>query len=172
VELHGGRVEVASGGNHLGARFTVTLPGFKGDLQEINAAPAPMQHSAAPVRVLIVDDNEDAANSLGLYLASVGHVIEVENNGLSGLTRLLAQPFDVFLLDIGLPGMDGHQLARTIRSGPAGAASLVIGISGYGQEADRAKAIESGFDAYFVKPVEPDQVARVIEAWSVKRQPG
>ena len=172
VELHGGRIEVASGGTRLGARFTVTLPGFQGDLQAVSAPAAPIQRSSAPVRVLIVDDNEDAAHTLGLYLASVGHVVDVEHDGLRGLARILAEPSDVYLLDIGLPGLDGHQLARKIRATPTGAASLIVGISGYGQPADRAKAIESGFDAYFVKPADPDQLARVIEAWSGKRRPG
>ncbi|TCZ83633.1 PAS domain-containing protein [Lysobacter sp. N42] len=153
VELHGGRVEATSDGVGCGACFTVELP---------PAAPAvpgarsdgPAVAQGAGLSVVVVDDNHDAADTLALLLASSGHRVATHASAETLLSAVGPDGVDAFILDIGLPGMNGLELARRLRALPGGARPLLLALSGYGREEDRRASREAGFDAHFVKPVD------------------
>ncbi|PWF54934.1 PAS domain-containing protein [Massilia glaciei] len=154
AELHGGRARAASKGPGHGSEFTVHLPLLRGAAGATGAADGAA--GAAPqarLQVLVVDDNVDAATMLGLFLETSGHEVDVCHEPRAALERIGARRFDACLLDIGLPGMDGNELARQIRVASPGAVPALIAVSGYGQAHDRAVALEAGFDHYLVKPV-------------------
>ena len=162
IEMHGGSVRAESGGRGQGSRFTMRLP------VAANLAPAPGRHVAAPAstaprRVLVVEDNADAAETLALVLRAAGHDVTVVTDSLQAMSAARASRPEVMLLDIGLPGLDGYELARRLRDDEATRDGYLIAISGYGQERDRARSAAAGFDLHLTKPVEP---ARVIEAVS------
>jgi signal transduction histidine kinase/ActR/RegA family two-component response regulator len=165
VALHGGRVSVASEGIGKGSRFTVTLPRVAAPGESAAAA----QHTMAPaddhgLRLLVVDDNDDAGEMLGLYLEAAGYRVTVVQSARAALEAANAQPPDACLLDIGLPDMDGNELARRLRQLPQLASTTLIAITGYGQEADRARTAEAGFDHHFVKPVDMEALLGVLSA--------
>ena len=128
----------------------------------MGAAPAPQPESAASapagearaLRVLVVDDNVDAAETLALLLEASGYTVDVEHDSRRALERARTAPPDVGLLDIGLPDMDGNELARRLRADPATAGIVLVAITGYGQDQDRRAALEAGFDHHLVKPVD------------------
>lgn len=158
VELHGGRVAAESEGAGRGSTFIVTLP-----LLEAGAPDAPAESRAARpasenLRVMVVDDNRDAADTLGMLLESLGHQVRVFNDPAKAIEALESAPADVFVLDIGLPGMDGYALARHLRAHPHGKAATFIALTGYGSEADRRRGGEAGFDHYLVKPANLEQL--------------
>ena len=158
VELHGGTVACRSDGPGAGSTFTVTLP-RAGAAPGPAAAPDGRPAHRAPVTgggrtVLVVDDNADAAHMLGMYLELAGHRVTVETGSETALRRALAGAPHACILDIGLPGMDGHALARALRAAPATAGCLLIALTGYGQEHDRRQALDAGFDHHLVKPVD------------------
>jgi PAS domain S-box-containing protein len=164
VELHGGSVACSSPGLGQGSSFVVTLP-----LMQPALAPAPnradAQQQAAgtqALRVLVVDDNIDAAATLGMLLEACGHEVAVEHDSHSALARARSWRPDAALLDIGLPEMDGNELARRLRADPASAAIVLIAVTGYGQEQDRRNAFEAGFDHHLVKPVDLDRLAGLL----------
>ncbi|WP_338761350.1 ATP-binding protein [Massilia sp. METH4] len=162
VEQHGGTVAVHSDGPGMGACFTVRLPA----LDEEHAGPegplADVVTHAGSLRALVVDDNVDAAHMLALLLESLGHEVATAHDGPQGLALAEQAPFDVCLLDIGLPGMDGNTLARRLRALPAMAGAMLIAITGYGQENDRRTSLEAGFDHHFVKPVDTHALTRLL----------
>jgi CheY-like chemotaxis protein len=166
VKMHGGSVTAESEGRGKGAAFIVRLP-----LCEAVDVPrpdetAPSVGTAAHAkgrRVLIVDDNSEAAEMLATVLSSVGHVTRVAHDGPAALAILHEFTPDVALLDIGLPAMDGYELARRIRATPPGANARLYALTGYGQESDRRRSHEAGFDAHLVKPVDLDTVVRAVE---------
>lgn len=121
--------------------------------------------------MLVVDDNTDAAQSLSLLLRSWGHHARVAYDGLAALREVEANPPDVVLLDIGLPGPDGYEVARRLRQGPAGAALVLIALTGYGQESDRRRAREAGFDHHLLKPVEPGRLREVLMRHTAPAKP-
>jgi signal transduction histidine kinase/CheY-like chemotaxis protein len=154
VELHGGTVEAASGGPEHGSVFTVRLPAAEEpEAVGVSAAAAPIL-DGEPKRVLVVDDNEDALELLAEVLRSAGHTVETAEDG-PGALRLL-QTFDaqVAILDIGLPVMDGYELAERIRATLGEHAPRLIALTGYGQESDRVRAREAGFAYHLTKPVD------------------
>ena len=174
VELHGGQVAVASDGPGRGSTFTVTLPRLHAP-----PAPAPMPVQAAvPVAarrsasrdVLVVDDNVDAAASLALLLDAEGYRVQVEHAPAPALARVLAHPPGACILDIGLPDMDGRELARRIRAQLQDDTPLLIALTGYGSDADRALALQAGFDHYLVKPADMRRLAALLE--SAQASPG
>jgi CheY-like chemotaxis protein len=163
VTLHRGRVAAFSEGMGKGSRFTVTLP----RVADAGADAASRQHGAAAaaahgLHLLIVDDNEDAGHMLGLYLESAGYRVTVVQSAKAALQAASADPPDACLLDIGLPDMDGNELARRLRRLPQTASSTLVAITGYGQEADRARTAAAGFDHHFVKPVDMEALLSIL----------
>jgi CheY-like chemotaxis protein len=158
VELHGGMVTATSDGRNLGSEFTVRLPRLRGATVPAGgstscAPPAP--GAARSLSLMLVDDNVDAAMTLGLLLESGGHHVTVMHDPGDALEQAGQKHYDAFLLDIGLPGMNGYELARRLRALPGSADATLVAITGYGQQADQASAAYAGFDSYFVKPVDP-----------------
>jgi len=166
VELHGGSVACHSEGVGKGSRFLVTLPRAAGQdaHSEIEGDPL-AQAPSAPRRVLVVDDNVDAAQMLGMCLEAAGHAVMIEHDSQQALERARIGLPEVCILDIGLPGMDGNELARRMRAQPETAGAMLIALTGYGQEQDRQNAMAAGFDHHLVKPVAaPDLLALVAKA--------
>ncbi len=165
VTQHGGRVSAASAGPGQGSTFTVTLPlaapvGARAAVDPAASAPRPV--APAGRRVLVVDDNEDAAELLAELLASYGHEVRVAHDGPSALTLARAFRPEVALVDIGLPVMDGYELGARLRAEPALAGLRLVALTGYGQASDRARTREVGFDEHLVKPADPEAIGRAI----------
>jgi len=164
VERHGGSVFASSGGPGRGSEFVIRLPTV-GEGTPLPAARSLLAEtpSQPPLRkVLIVDDNTDAADALCALLGDSGYSCETAFDGPSGLEAVTRSDPDVVLLDIGLPHMDGYEVARRIRRLPGGARKLIVAVTGYGQEQDRRRSIEAGFDAHLTKPVDVDQLLMVL----------
>jgi CheY-like chemotaxis protein len=151
-----------SDGPGRGSEFVIELPSAPDHESEATAETGAPNATAStsPVRVLVVDDNEDAALALGEALRTLGHEVRVAHDGPQALGLARSFHADVALLDIGLPVMDGHELARALRSVWQDRAVRFIAISGYGQQQDIARSMASGFDAHLVKPV---PVARLVD---------
>jgi signal transduction histidine kinase len=167
VKLHGGTVSCDSAGLGKGSRFVVCLP----RLAQPQATPAQERAAGAgaaavpgSLRILVVDDNEDAADTLAMLLEASGHEVLVEHSPHRALARAADAAPQVCLLDIGLPDMDGAELARHLRARPETADALLVAVTGYGQESDRARTREAGFDHHLVKPIDLDKLQAVLEA--------
>ena len=161
AEAHGGTLEAHSEGENKGARFTLRLPLLKATAQRIDAA----RRAARPMvakRILVVDDNVDAATTLQLLLKSLGHEVLAVFDGHRALSTALAFRPDVVLLDIGMPGLDGYEVARRLRESKRGEPLRIIAVTGWGLEADRARSREAGFDVHLVKPVDPNVLTSAI----------
>ena len=164
VDLHGGTVEVYSVLGQ-GSEFVVRLPVMLAALPPVLSASRVSALSAAKCcRVLVVDDNVDAAQSLAMLLKMSGHDVHMAYDGPSALESAFAVRPDVMLLDIGLPGLTGHEVARRIREHAALKNIVLIAITGYGQEADRRSSREAGFDHHLVKPANFAEVQRILAA--------
>ena len=157
VELHGGTLRASSEGLGKGSLFEVRLPAALGAATG-EPAPAAVMAPAPRRRVLVVDDNRDSADSMAILLRAMGHEVEKAYDGPAALELAARQRPEVVLLDIGLPGMDGYEVARALRSAPGGADLTLIAVTGYGQEEDRVRSLEAGFDRHLVKPVEPKEL--------------
>ena len=166
VHLHGGTVEAASAGRDRGSRFSVRLPVAQPPTSDttanVGAAVRPPSASARPMQLLVVDDNLDAAESLATVLALDGHNVVKAHDAKGAMACARNQHLDAMMLDIGLPGIDGDELARRIRALPEVDGTLLIAVSGYGQLEDRRRAIEAGFDHYLVKPVDFDSLRSIL----------
>ncbi|HEY3319089.1 MAG TPA: PAS domain S-box protein [Planctomycetota bacterium] len=161
VALHGGTVRGASAGLGKGSIFNVVLP-LEKDCTPISPQAAKQIASHAH-RILIIEDNADAAESLRMLLAVLGHNVACAASGAAGLERARDFQPDVVLCDIGLPGgMDGYDVARAIRADREMASTYLIALTGYGQEDDRRKAREAGFDHHLTKPADPDSLERLL----------
>jgi CheY-like chemotaxis protein len=125
-------------------------------------AEAVSQRSQRPLSVMVVDDNEDAGAMLGLLLRASGHRVAVEHRATKALERARAEAPDVYLLDIGLPEMDGNELAQRLRSQPESADAVLIAVTGYGQEQDRRTALSAGFNHHLVKPVDSARLRALL----------
>jgi signal transduction histidine kinase/ActR/RegA family two-component response regulator len=168
VRLHGGHVQVESEGPMKGSTFTVWLPLFRRELGELRKEEAPLVPAANTLRsgarrILLVDDNRDAADALAEALEEFGHGVTVAYDGPGGLEAAARQPPDLGLLDIGLPVMDGYELARRLRELPGMSAVPLVAVTGYGQESDRRRALEAGFQEHVVKPVDLAQLRSLLE---------
>jgi signal transduction histidine kinase/DNA-binding response OmpR family regulator len=174
VQLHQGEVLAVSAGPGQGAEFRVTLPCLGVAPQpEAPAGAEPAAAQAGPCRVLVVDDNHDAAETTALFLELAGHEVKAVGDGMQALACVDAFAPDVVVLDIGLPLMDGYEVARRLRTLPRTRGALLIALTGYGQQGDRALALESGFDEHLVKPVDPDTLARLVaERAAILHGPG
>ncbi|WP_312165573.1 hybrid sensor histidine kinase/response regulator [Massilia timonae] len=165
VNLHGGQVQAHSDGPGRGSCFSVVLPlgvdGAGDDAMRREDDAALAAHST--LRIMIVDDNRDAAESLGIVLSAVGHRVQVEDSSTAALRRVQKDSFDVCLLDIGLPDMDGYRLVRELRAAPLVAGAAMIALSGYGQPQDMAASKRAGFTRHLVKPVDVGQLLGVLD---------
>jgi len=161
VDLHGGTVMAKSAGIGLGSKFTVRLPALLDAENPPSNEPAPTPTKGESKRVLVVDDNEDAAASLAMLLEIEGHATQVAENGLRAI-QLLGEFYpDAIVLDIGLPGMDGYEVARKIRDTHSGQKLLLVALTGWGQEQDKSEARSAGFNFHFTKPMD---VQRLLDA--------
>ena len=159
VRLHGGSVRAASPGAGLGSTFTVSLPGRIERPRPVAPPPA-VREGARRHRVLVVDDNEEVASMLEILLAARGHEVTVAHDGPSAIDAVARQPPDLVLLDIGLPGMSGYEVATRLRE--AGHKIRIIALSGYGQPDDVSRALAAGCDAHLTKPIDVDTLDRVL----------
>jgi signal transduction histidine kinase/ActR/RegA family two-component response regulator len=163
VKLHGGEIEATSRGLGLGAEFVVTLP-----LAEPRAAPPSSLEVGVPPaqrgrRIVIVDDSPDNLVSLQDLLECLGHRVDAAADGLQAVDRIVALEPEIAIVDIGLPGIDGHEVARRVRKAIGGSVYL-IALTGYGQAEDVERATSAGFDAHVAKPADIDALQRLIEA--------
>jgi CheY-like chemotaxis protein len=156
VELHGGTIAAYSGGAGAGTEVVVRLPACAPSAAAKDADPARSPPGA--LRVLVVDDNVDAAEVLAEALRALGHEVAVAHDGREALVLAASFDPDAAVLDIGLPGMDGYELARRIRALAAARPPRLVALTGYGQDGDRVRAREAGFDVHLVKPVDLDAV--------------
>jgi signal transduction histidine kinase len=161
VELHGGKVRCVSDGANAGSTFEVRLPRRAGSKDQA-PAPAATPAPAGQERVLVVDDNEDAAVMLGMLLEASGHAVVVAHRPHAALELAQTHAPTVCILDIGLPDMDGYELARRLRALPATADALMIAVTGYGQQNDRARAVDAGFNQHLVKPVDAERLLQLL----------
>ena len=162
VELHGGAISAASAGPGQGSEFTVSLPAVENNVAMLRRMRAPPPQ-ATPRRILVVDDNVDAASSLSALLELAGHATSMAHSGDEALHQVTVDVPDVVLLDIGLPGMNGYEVARRLRDMPGLAGTRLIAITGYGQESDKRAASAAGFDTHLVKPVDFSLLTEVLE---------
>jgi signal transduction histidine kinase len=163
VEMHGGSVSASSAGPGKGSAFTIRLP--LGVLERKAPGAAPQAHQRVPARrrILVVDDNFDAAESMQILLHKDGHEVSVVHDGSEAIEAARGFRPDVVLLDIGLPGMDGFQLAAAMRAMPETSGAQIIAVSGYGQDKDRQRSAQAGFDLHLVKPVDPAKLCAAID---------
>jgi signal transduction histidine kinase/ActR/RegA family two-component response regulator len=170
VKLHNGEVTAFSRGKGRGSEFTIYLPMLPQPEQAtVRPEPRPSPRRAAPRRVLVVDDNADAANTLCSILKLFGHEVRCVYDGPSTLSAAESFRPDVILLDIGLPGMDGYEVARRLRADSAFHATTLIAVTGYGQGADRLQSQQAGFDQHLTKPIDADMLHNIISSLQPSR---
>jgi CheY-like chemotaxis protein len=161
VQLHGGTVEARSGGSETGSEFIVRLP--------VTAERAQRRGEVArsqrlpPYRILIVDDNREAAESLGVLLEELGETISLAFGGREALQVVDTFEPEVVLVDIGMPGMDGYEVCRRIRAAPGHRQTLLVALTGWGQDEDRERSRRAGFDHHFVKPLNVQKLRALLE---------
>jgi signal transduction histidine kinase len=164
VEMHGGRVEAASSGAGGGSEFTVRLPAIESppDPEAVADAPLENRSPAAPLRVLVVDDNADAADSLAWLLRHGDHEVRTAHDGRQAVE--VAHEFrpQAVVLDLGLPEIDGYEVARRLRQHADTRGALLVALSGYGQQEHRRRSSEAGFDYHFVKPLDFGGLQRIL----------
>jgi CheY-like chemotaxis protein len=167
VEMHGGRVEAHSQGTGHGSEFLVHLPRREAlaqtpiHVQQDN----PAIGSKSPIRVLVVDDNQDAVETLALLLSLEGYTVVTACNGVTALAEAVGFQPQVVLLDIGMPGMDGYEVARELRAQEQTSSMTIIALTGYGQPEDRAHAQAAGFTDHLTKPVNPDVLYSLLKVY-------
>jgi PAS domain S-box-containing protein len=169
IELHGGNVSVESAGRGMGSRFILTLPIVQADGSEV--VNNPLQEMAAATSngelsrsVLIVDDNVDSTETMAMLLSAYGHTTFTAHDAREALAQAYRQPPDVILLDIGLPGTNGFELARALRNDAKFAGTILVAVTGYGSANDKEKALAAGFDHHLVKPADIDQILAILSA--------
>ena len=161
VKLHGGNLEAASEGAGRGAAFTIRLP-LHTESPALTRMPAAPCSKEQPLRILVVEDNRDAADSLRMLLELLGHQVTVAYSGPDGVNMAGEWNPDVVLCDIGLPGLNGYGVASELRRNPVTARAHLIAVTGYGQEEDRRRAHEAGFDHHLTKPVDPSELQPLL----------
>ncbi|WP_050986091.1 PAS domain S-box protein [Schlesneria paludicola] len=160
VELHGGEVSATSPGLGHGSEFVVRLPLLDSPAPEVNEQPPP--RPLPTLKVLVVDDVQASARTLALMLKTLGQNVEVEFDGSSAIARATAEDFDLIFLDIAMPGMSGLEAARQMRSIPVLADVMLIALTGFGQEEDRAHSLEAGFNEHLIKPTSLDALRDML----------
>jgi CheY-like chemotaxis protein len=169
IAKHGGSITVSSPGVGQGSEFTIRLPLAPAE-EELPAAP-PATPPAAARSILIVEDNEDARDALRMALELSGQHVKTARDGAEAIRATREHPPEVAVIDIGLPDMDGYQVARTMRAQPGGDGVHLIALTGYGQPADRERALRAGFDSHLIKPVDPAALTALI-AQGCSSRPG
>ena len=171
VELHGGTVEARSAGPGQGSEFIVRLPPHAGAPLPQPVAVLPQATAPAPRRILVADDNRDAADSLAFMLRLAGHEVRIAYDGQQAID--MAETFRpaLALLDIGMPRLDGYETARRLRGRPCGEDMLLVALTGWGQPDDRNRSLAAGFDHHVVKPVDPSMLERLLAAPAKKKGP-
>jgi PAS domain S-box-containing protein len=172
VEIHGGTVEALSAGLGRGSEFIVRLPVARAPGVRFSEPSQKDEHPVRGLRVLAVDDNVDACVMLAHLLRMKGHGVETAHTGSAALQSARARKPDVVLLDIGLPEIDGYEVARRMRAVPALKNIWIVAITGYGNDDDIQLAREAGFDAHLLKPVDLAELERLLSAWTESRQSG
>ena len=167
VEMHGGRVAAHSEGTGRGSEFLIVLPADTAEaggsaMDSQDSSPPPLAGDPGSCRVLLVDDNVDGARILAEVLRTSGYLVDVAHDGPTALELARVHRPDVVFLDIGLPGMNGYEVAKRLRRQTEFDTALLVALTGYGREADRIRAHEAGFDRHLVKPVEPEIVQELI----------
>jgi CheY-like chemotaxis protein/two-component sensor histidine kinase len=166
VELHGGTISVHSEGAGKGSELAVRLPIARavepGTTGASLSGPPPARGQRR--RVLVVDDNVDAAESVAILLRLWSHDVDVAFNGSDALALIVKQKPEIVILDIGLPGMSGYELARRIRSDRQFDDTMLVAVTGYGQENDRLRSQDAGFDDHLTKPIHPSQLQDIVAA--------
>ena len=168
VELHGGEVTAASAGPGQGSEFIIRLPIESAPLEASGEKVASVGRTRC-FRILIIEDNQAGALSMQLLLKQLGHDVEVAYNGLDGLAAAERFKPQVVLCDIGLPGLDGYQIAQQLRQREEGGKTFLSALSGYGQDEDKRRALAAGFDMHFVKPLKIDLLENVLA--ELEKQP-
>jgi PAS domain S-box-containing protein len=158
VEMHGGCVGARSDGPGTGSEFEIRLPVMSAEYRGARPAAEAARQAAARARVLMVEDNPDAAESLKMVLEMLGHEVTAVSDGASAADAVANGRFEIALVDIGLPDMDGYEVARRIRTTPNGNAIVLAALTGYGQREDRERALAAGFDHHLVKPLRIDSL--------------
>ncbi|MHB1556682.1 MAG: hybrid sensor histidine kinase/response regulator, partial [Isosphaeraceae bacterium] len=166
VEMHGGRVEASSPGIGRGSTFTVHLPALPAREPAANGTPTPGRPRSGRRRVLIVDDNRDGAASLGMMLSLHGHDTRTAHDGPEAIELAEAFRPDLMLLDIGLPRMSGYDVCRRIRGEPWGRSIVIVAVTGWGQDEDRRRSQEVGFDQHLLKPIEFPALEKLLASLS------
>jgi len=162
AELHGGRADVFSDGVGHGTEAVVHLPLHAASALTESSAAADVPRATSIKRVLVIDDNVDVAEMLAAYLQQIGYEVIQAHDGPAGLDEALQHQPGVIVCDLGLPGLDGYEIARTVRRAPHLRSSLLVAVSGYGESADREKARIAGFSHHMTKPADPMELADLI----------
>jgi CheY-like chemotaxis protein len=176
IELHGGTIEAHSAGLGQGSEFVIRLPRLSAPARREVTLESPVQGAHARRRVLVVDDNADCADSMAELLAIVGFEVKVARDGNAAIDMALRFTPEVILLDLGLPGIDGYEVARRLRKTfdlpdvaaresadpQSGRSLMLVAISGYGQEKDRARSKMADFDYHLVKPVNHSELLNIL----------
>ncbi len=164
VEMHGGRIEARSEGAGKGSEFVVHLPRAGRVAAPRSERPSEVESSGAKRRILVVDDNRDGAETLSMILALAGYDTRVAHDGLEAIDAVAAFTPHILLLDIGLPGLNGHDVCRRVRAMPGGSELIIVALTGWGQDEDRSRSHDAGFDHHLVKPVEPAALIKLLAA--------
>jgi CheY-like chemotaxis protein len=171
VDLHRGTVHAYSRGRGDGSEFVVRLPLSTSQRRTAEAAlRSTAKLHGAKRRILIIEDNTDIRDLLRLKLRQLGHTVDVAEDGNRGLQRVLEAPPEIALVDIGLPGLDGYEIARRVRE-TIGDDIYLVALTGYGQAEDKTNALSAGFDVHLTKPADFDDLQRVLAQAPVRAQP-
>ena len=169
AEMHGGSIEARSAGEGQGSEFIVRLPVLSKPALAAQTGSTIAPESSPQRSILVVDDNRDSADSLAMLLEITGNKTYLAHDGVEAIEAIEKHRPQVVLLDIGLPKMDGHEVCRRVRKQPWGKDILVIALTGWGQDDDRRKSEEAGFNGHLVKPVDYDQLLALLRTWTNER---
>jgi len=168
VVLHGGRVEARSDGPGKGSEFIVRLP-LSANVAATELPAVAVETSSGPHRrILVVDDNKDAAESLAELLTIMGHEVRTAHDGEAGVAAAAEFRPELILMDLGMPKLDGYEAARRIRAEPWGSKPFLVALTGWGADHDRQRTHDAGFDRHLVKPVDPDALTRIIKVLPIE----
>jgi PAS domain S-box-containing protein len=164
IDLHGGKIEARSAGLGFGSEFVVRLPWHAPHIKASADLSAANAERPSPRRILIADDNRDAAESLAMLLEIDGHQVRIAHDGRAAVAAFAEFQPEMALVDIGMPEMNGYEVAHRLRQSSSGRAATLIAVTGWGQERDKARALEAGFNHHFTKPLEPERITEILRS--------